>query len=302
MAASDEGGYQPILTPKAMGAVDSAAIRSGIDGYRLMLTAGAAISACVLENYAEASGAVVLCGPGNNGGDGYVAARNLVEAGMPVRLYSSVDPERLKGDAARARDDWSGNIHALADLDWRDDEVIVDALFGAGLDRPIDGQIAEAIMAVVSSELPVVSADLPSGISGRTGRVQGVALSADHTVTFAAYKPGHFLMPGGSHCGTVHLVDIGIPQREIDAKDEGLWLNTPEIWDHELPLPDVSGHKYGRGHLCVFSGGFAQTGAARLAARCGLRAGAGTGHHSCPVIRNCRQRTPPDGDHAARDR
>lgn len=275
MTISEAGGHQPILTPKAMGEVDSAAIRSGIDGYRLMLTAGAAISACVLEHYPQASGAIVLCGPGNNGGDGYVAARGLAEAGMPVRLYSAVNPERLKGDAAKARDDWKGPIHPLADLDLGDGEVVVDALFGAGLDRPVEGGIAEAMMTVVASDRPVVAADLPSGISGRTGQVQGLALCADHTVTFAAFKPGHFLLPGGSYCGDVHLVDIGIPRREISAKDERLWLNTPEIWADELPVPDMSGHKYSRGHLCVFSGGFSHTGAARLAAGSALRAGAG---------------------------
>ncbi len=275
MAQSEAGGYQPILTPEAMGEVDSAAIRSGIEGYRLMLTAGAAISACVLQHYPEATRAIVLCGPGNNGGDGYVAARNLMDVGMPVRLYSSIDPGRLKGDAARARDDWPGTIHALSDLDWREGDVVVDALFGAGLDRPIAGEIAEAMMTVVSSELPVVAADLPSGISGRTGKVQGVALSADHTVTFAAYKPGHFLLPGADYCGELHLVDIGIPQREIDTHELDLWLNTPEIWGDLLPEPKLSGHKYSKGHLCVFSGAYSHTGAARLAAHSALRAGAG---------------------------
>ncbi|MDA4843932.1 NAD(P)H-hydrate dehydratase [Hoeflea poritis] len=275
MTVSEIRGHHPILTPKAMGEVDRAAIQSGIDGYRLMLIAGAAISACVLEHYPEATGAIVLCGPGNNGGDGYVAARGLAEAGMPVRLYSSVDPERLKGDAATARDDWQGPIHSLADLDWRDSEIVIDALFGAGLDRPVEGAVAEAMMTVVSSELPVVAADLPSGVSGRTGEVQGVALSAEHTVTFATYKPGHFLVPGADYCGDVHLIDIGIPQREIDAHDQNLWLNTPEIWSDRIPEPKLSGHKYSKGHLGVFSGAFSHTGAARLAAHSALRAGAG---------------------------
>ncbi|MCP4997362.1 MAG: NAD(P)H-hydrate dehydratase [Hyphomicrobiales bacterium] len=264
-----------ILTPATMAKVDSAAIGSGIDGYGLMVTAGSAISACVLERYPQATGALILCGPGNNGGDGYVAARFLQASGMPVRLYSLVDPDKLTGDAARARDDWHGPIEKLQDMNCESGQVAVDALFGAGLDRPIEGQAAEAMQKVLESGLPVVAADLPSGISGRTGQIEGVALKAAHTVTFAASKPGHYLLPGAQHSGHMHLVDIGIPQRMIDDHCEQLWLNTPEIWSGSLPSISSSGHKYTRGHLGVFSGSFAQTGAARLAAQAALRSGAG---------------------------
>ena len=266
---------QPIVTPQTMGRIDAAAIGSGIDGYRLMLAAGSAMSACVLARYPSAAGAIVLCGPGNNGGDGYVAARCLAEAGMPVQLYSSVEPDRLKGDAARARGDWQGAVHSLDTLDCRDDHVIIDALFGAGLDRPVEGLIAQALSQVAKSGLPVVAADLPSGISGRTGQVQGVAPNAEHTVTFAALKPGHLLLPGAGHCGEIHLVDIGIPRRVVEAHAEALWRNDPVIWSAQLPLAKTSGHKYTRGHLCVFSGSFSRTGAARLAAQSALKSGAG---------------------------
>ncbi|MEX3008787.1 NAD(P)H-hydrate dehydratase [Hoeflea sp. TYP-13] len=271
----DATARQLILTPTEMVEVDSAAISSGIAGYGLMITAGSAVSACVLENYPQAKGALVLCGPGNNGGDGYVAARFLQESGMPVRLYSLIDPAGLKGDAARARDDWHGPILDLTTLECADDHVVIDALFGAGLDRNIEGVGAAAIEAVVSSGLPVVTADLPSGISGRTGQTAGVALRAEHTVTFAALKPGHLLMPGADHCGDVHLIDIGIPSRVIDNHCERLWLNGPSLWAPELPAPSPSGHKYKRGHLGIFSGPFSQTGAARLAAQSALHAGAG---------------------------
>ncbi|MCY6380927.1 NAD(P)H-hydrate dehydratase [Hoeflea prorocentri] len=265
----------PIVTPQTMGRIDAAAIGSGIEGYRLMLIAGSAISACVLEYYSEAVGAIVLCGPGNNGGDGYVAARYLAEAGMPVLLYSSIEPERLKGDAGRARADWSGPVYPLEELDCMPGYVVVDALFGAGLDRPIEGLIEETIAAITASALPVVAADLPSGISGRTGQVQGTALQAEHTVTFAALKPGHLLLPGAGCSGETHLVDIGIPRRVIDEHNEAMWRNDPALWGADLPVTGAAGHKYTRGHLCVFSGSFSHTGAARLAAHSALRSGAG---------------------------
>lgn len=266
---------QIILTPATMGNVDASAIGSGIDGYGLMLCAGSAISACVLEHYPQAHRAIVLCGPGNNGGDGYVAARLLLASGMPVDLYSMVDPNSLKGDAARAFQDWEGDVKSLDELVCSSDCVVVDALFGAGLDRPIAGAVASAIEAVLESDMPVVAADLPSGISGRTGQIEGVALKAAHSVTFAAFKPGHFLYPGAGHCGQLHLIDIGIPGRVIDAHAEDLWVNTPDLWSGDLPAPALSGHKYSRGHLGVFSGSFSATGAARLAAQSALKTGAG---------------------------
>lgn len=264
-----------ILTPQTMGKVDASAIGSGINGYGLMVCAGSAISACVLEHYPQAHRAIVLCGPGNNGGDGYVVARLLQESGMPVELYSLVDPQTLKGDAAKAFQDWDGTVNSLEGFVCPPDCVVVDALFGAGLDRPVKGVAAEAIQAVLDSNAPVVAADLPSGISGRTGQIEGVALKARHSVTFAACKPGHFLYPGAGHCGKVHLIDIGIPDRVIEAHAENLWVNTPDLWSGDLPSPAASGHKYSRGHLGVFSGSFAATGAARLAAQSALKAGAG---------------------------
>ncbi|MEM6463368.1 MAG: NAD(P)H-hydrate dehydratase [Pseudomonadota bacterium] len=266
---------QIILTPAAMGEVDAAAIGSGIDGYGLMQTAGSAISACVLKNYPQAESAVILCGPGNNGGDGYVAARFLRAAGMPAKLFSLSEPKGLKGDAARAYADWGAAVEPISDLVANRGTVIVDALFGAGLDRPIQGAAAAAMEVVLDSGLPVVAADLPSGINGRSGRIEGIALKAAHTVTFAAYKPGHFLFPGADHCGALELIDIGIPQRVIDSHSENLWRNEPCIWSASLPELTPSGHKYMRGHLGVFSGGHSHTGAARLAAQSALRSGAG---------------------------
>ena len=265
----------PLVTPTEMASVDRAAIASGIDGYGLMEAAGAALSACALAHYPQAGHATIVCGPGNNGGDGYVAARQLRAAGMPVSVHSLVDPARLTGDAARARDDWTGPIEPLDEVPLRDSTIVIDALFGGGLDREIEGTAAAVIDAINQSDAAVIAADLPSGISGRSGVVFGSALNADHTVTFVAPKPGHYLFPGSAHCGTVHVADIGIPWRFVEALQQNLWRNDPPVWRAVLPHIQKADHKYSRGHLCVFSGGFSSTGAARMAAAAGLRAGAG---------------------------
>ncbi len=265
----------PLVSPVEMASVDRAAISSGIDGYQLMEIAGAALAACVLKHYPHAQNAVVLCGPGNNGGDGYVAARHLHAAGLPVSVHSLVDVAKLAGDAAKARDEWTGPISALNAMTLPEGSVVVDALFGGGLDRAIEGNAAATINAINLAGVPVVAADLPSGISGRSGEIFGTALQADHTVTFVAPKPGHYLLPGADHCGVLHVIDIGIPGRFIEALQVIMWRNDPAVWRASLPKAQPGDHKYSHGHLGVFSGGFASTGAARLAALAGLKAGAG---------------------------
>lgn len=265
----------PLISPTDMAAVDRAAIKSGISGYQLMESAGSAVSACILQHYPGAGKVLVLCGPGNNGGDGYVAARRLRECGLSVAVSSLVDPQGLKGDAARARDDWEGPIGQFEGTGLSDDTIVIDAIFGGGLDRPIEGAAQSMIEAISDRGLPVVSADLPSGVSGYSGEIFGTALRAEHTVTFAAARPGHFLLPGIVHCGSLQIVDIGIPRRFLHEDERRLWLNGPAIWRSSVPETGPAGHKYTKGHLGVFSGSFARTGAARLAALAGLRTGAG---------------------------
>lgn len=265
----------PLMSPKEMAAVDRAAICSGISGYGLMETAGSAISACILRCYPDAGRIVVLCGPGNNGGDGYVAARRLKDCGLSVAVSSLVDTQMLTGDAARARDDWHGPIGTLEAANLSDGPIVLDALFGGGLDRPVKGAARAVIEATNQKGLSVVSADLPSGISGYSGEVFGAAIKAEHTVTFAAARPGHYLQPGVAHCGRVQIIDIGIPHRYLLGNERNLWLNGPAVWQSQIPDHGPDGHKYTKGHLAVFSGPFARTGAARLAASAGLRAGAG---------------------------
>ena len=261
-----------LVTPAAMGAIDTAATQSGLDGFALMQAAGAHVAAVFLAEYPGALRAVVLCGPGNNGGDGYVAARLLLQSGVDVVRHGSAP--RPGGDAATAFEACPGPIAPLGD--WRPlpGDVIVDALFGAGLDRPVGAEVADVIARAHAADTPVIAVDLPSGLSGRTGVATGACFAAAHTVTFAALKPGHLLMPGRALCGRVHLCDIGIPARLIRSA-ETLWRNHAGLYRDHLPVQSAASHKYSRGHLAVFSGPLIAGGASRLAAMAGHRAGAG---------------------------
>lgn len=261
-----------LVTPSAMGRIDAAAVASGLEGYGLMQAAGAHVAACVLAHFPGIQRAVVLCGPGNNGGDGHVAARLLAENGVPVVRYGL--PPKAGGDAARADAECALPFLRLDDWDPEAGEVVVDALFGAGLDRPVGPEIAAVIDRVTAAGIPVVSVDLPSGLSGRTGEATGPCFRAVHTVTFAALKPGHLLMPGRDLCGHVELCDIGIPARLI-VSDDAAWRNHEGLYLNSLPAMSAAQHKYSRGHLVVFSGPLISGGAARLSATAGLRAGAG---------------------------
>ena len=263
-----------LIGPREMGQVDSDAAASGIDSFRLMVSAGEAVAAVALRFYPGALRFAVLCGPGNNGGDGYVAASALARAGGEVSVFA-IGAEDLKGDATKAAEHWGGRIVPLDDYGPAAGDVVIDALFGAGLNRDVPSPVKEVIGAVTRLSLPVVAADIPSGIDGETGEVRGAAFHAEHTVTFMAKKPAHLLLPGREHCGTLHVADIGIPKRLVGARAGRLWENTPALWSAHLPSASPESHKYSRGHLAVFSGGPTSSGAARLSASAGLKAGAG---------------------------
>ncbi len=264
-----------LLTPSAMGEVDAAAAASGIDSFGLMEKAGQAVAAAVLRLFPGGERFVVLCGPGNNGGDGYVAARALQESGAAVALFHLGDPAKLRGDAATARSRCPIPGEPLETWCPAKRDVIVDAIFGAGLARAVPPAVADVVQRVDEAGLPVVAVDLPSGIDGRTGAVMGAAFRSRHTVTFMTRKPGHLLLPGRLYCGTVETFDIGIPFRLVEAKHERLFVNGPREWLAALPTTDAAAHKFRRGHLTVFSGPATATGAARLAAAAALRTGAG---------------------------
>ncbi|MCW5731739.1 MAG: NAD(P)H-hydrate dehydratase [Alphaproteobacteria bacterium] len=263
-----------LLSVEEMSRADRFAIAAGIPGERLMENAGAGVATAIMQRFAPRP-VLVLCGPGNNGGDGFVVARRLVAAGWPVRLALLGPADRLKGDAALMAKRWQGPVEGLAPALLDDAVLVVDALFGAGLERPIEGLCAELIGELNRRRLDVVAIDLPSGISGDSGAVRGIAPQARLTVTFFRKKPGHLLLPGREHCGEVEVVDIGIPPAALEEIKPRQWENAPALWLPRWPGPGAREHKYARGHALVVSGPGHATGAARLAARAALRVGAG---------------------------
>lgn len=265
-----------LLTPTEMAAADRLTIDGGTPGIELMERAGRAVADAVAQRYPRGAPQVtVVAGPGNNGGDGFVAARILAGRGFPVRMLLLGDRERLRGDAAEAAKRWLGKTEPATPHALNDAGLVVDALFGAGLDRPVEGEARAMIEAINATGVPVIAVDLPSGIHGGSGAIMGAAVQAAQTVTFFRRKPGHLLMPGRAHCGAVEVADIGIPERVLDTIKPRLFANAPALWSTSFPVPKTQGHKYSRGHAVVLSGGVSSTGAARLAARGALRAGAG---------------------------
>jgi hydroxyethylthiazole kinase-like uncharacterized protein yjeF len=264
-----------LLTPKEMGAADRAAIQGGpFDGITLMRNAGAAVASVIMERFAKARHVDVLCGPGNNGGDGYVVASLLGQSGVDVRLWRS-EPPRAGTDAALAADACAVAARPLGKFHPGPGGLIVDALFGAGLSKPLKSEYARAVEEIEAADLPVIAVDLPSGISGDSGKALGPAISANITVTFFRKKPGHLLYPGRAHCGETIVADIGIHPSVLKKVSISSFENVPDLWIGDFPVLHVDSHKYARGHVGVFSGGPASTGAARLSAMAAARAGAG---------------------------
>ena len=264
-----------LLTNAEMAQADRLAISGGIAGIDLMENAGAAVAEAVAARRGPASSVTVVAGPGNNGGDGFVAARLLAERGYRLEVMLIGEVGRLKGDAALAAKSWGKPIAPAEPGGLDRADIIVDALFGAGLDRPVEGLARAMIEAMNAQSAPVVSVDLPSGINGTSGAIMGVAVKAAHTVTFFREKPGHLLLPGRLHCGSVSVADIGIPATILARIAPRTFANVPALWRESFPVPRHEGHKYDRGHAVVVSGPSWSTGAARLAARGALRAGAG---------------------------
>src|SRR5262249_18443697 len=252
-------------------AADAATLAGGRPGTSLMEAAGRAVASAVSDRYRRQP-VLVLCGPGNNGGDGFVAARCLQAAAWPVRLGLLGEPGNLTGDAAWAASQWQGPTER-ASLDLLDDRPLVsDGLFGAGLARPIEGLAASLIARIGHAGCSVVAVDVPSGLHGDSGEIMGSAPHADLTVTFFRGKPGHYSVNGLRLCGELRIADIGIPASVLAGIGSRLWLNEPTLWP--LRLLARADHKYARGHLTILGGAIA-TGAARLAALAGRRSGAG---------------------------
>ena len=264
-----------LLTTAQIADADRIAIGSGVPGITLMENAGRAVADRVTQRHPPGSRIVVVAGPGNNGGDGFVAARLLAARGYHGRVLLVGSRERLRGDAAVAAKQWTGAVEAPDCGTLRGADCIIDSVFGAGLDRPVTGVPRQIIEAMNAADAPVIAVDLPSGINGNTGAVMGVAVRARETVTFFRRKPGHLLLPGRLHCGPVTVADIGIPESVFSTVHVDILVNRPELWGAHFPVPRINAHKYTRGHAVIVSGDVSHTGAARLAARGALRAGAG---------------------------
>ena len=274
----DRGGLE-VLSVARMARADSATIAAGTPGVALMEHAAAAVARAVRRRWTPRP-TLVLCGPGNNGGDGFGAAALLADAGWPVTVALLGDRAALRGDAAVMAARWGGPVRGLDPAAVADAALVVDALFGAGLSRPVEGAAAAMLEAVAASGVPgapgvpVVAVDVPSGVDGDSGAVSGTAAPARVTVTFCRPKPAHLLTPGRALCGEVELADIGIDPATVAAVGHDARVNGPALWRDRLPLPAPDTHKYRRGHAVV-AGGARLTGAARLAARAALRVGAG---------------------------
>ncbi len=262
-----------ILTPREMYEADALASgRFNVQSAKLMENAGRAVAEVILARFAKCRVAVI-CGPGNNGGDGFVVARLLAAKKWSVVVYLAADHLPRAGDAAVMAKRWKGAVKPFGDFGMAfvgksKPQLIVDAIFGAGLNADFPALWAEAIAA---AHVPVVAVDVPSGLDGLTGHVRGASVKADVTVTFFRKKPGHVLEPGRRLCGDVVVAHIGIPAAVLDQIK-------PKLWENDAPAIRpiaIEAHKFSRGAVIVWSGPELQTGASRLAALAAARGGAG---------------------------
>jgi hydroxyethylthiazole kinase-like uncharacterized protein yjeF len=263
-----------VLTTAEMERADRLTIAAGTPGFALMLSAGQAVAEAAMELAAEGP-VLVVAGGGNNGGDGFVAAAELAARGREVSVILLCERDSLQGDAALAARGWKYPVLPFNPQAIGRPALIIDALFGAGLNRPVKGEPHDMIEAINANGAPVLAVDLPSGVNGDTGAVMGVALRAIETVTFFRRKPAHLLLPGRIHCGRVRVADIGIDAGVLEEIKPQSFENIPQFWRKAFPVPQIDGHKYARGHVVAVSGDVAATGAARMSARGSLRAGAG---------------------------
>ena len=259
-------GRPELLTPHEMALADAASPGLGVPGPVLMANAGRAVARAVQARFRPRR-TLVLCGPGNNGGDGYIAARLLAQQGWPVAV-AALAPPRTGSDAAGAAAQWHGPAAPFTSDEAARGTLVIDAVFGAGLARDVDGLVADTLRA----SHRVVAVDVPSGLDGATGAIRGFAPQAALTITFFRLKPGHLLLPGRERCGEIVLADIGMPPGVLQQARPNTFTNLPELWP--LPRPGAEAHKYSRGHVTVL-GSATMTGAARLAADAARRAGAG---------------------------
>jgi hydroxyethylthiazole kinase-like uncharacterized protein yjeF len=264
-----------LLTPREMGEADRFAMRAGVPGLTLMERAGYAVARVAVGLARTQGRIIVLCGPGGNGGDGFVAARWLQAWGYPTTVFLNGERSALRGDAAHMAGLWAGEVAPAAAFSPEGADLVIDALYGAGLSRDVDGLAAQCVARINAWGGKTLAVDVPSGLDGETGAVRGVAVAATATVTFFRLKPGHLLSSGKGRPGRLVLADIGIPAAALDEIAPQAFANQPKLWLQALPTLSALSHKYVRGAALVLSGEAHRTGAARLAARAALRIGAG---------------------------
>jgi len=259
-----------LLTPAEMYRADALAVKADVPSLTLMENAGRAVAEAIVRRFG-ARPVTVLAGPGNNGGDGFVTARHLRAWGWPIDILSLCRTTEYRGDAARMASLWGAESAPLNGAKLRENTLVIDALFGAGLSKPLPPEAAALAEEAARLRLPVVSIDVPSGLDGATGKPLGACFQTDLTVTFFRKKPGHVLEPGRVLCGETVVADIGIPDSVLAEIAPKSHENGPP----ELKKRAQNAHKYTSGHAIVVSGDATHTGAARLAAMAALRAGAG---------------------------
>jgi hydroxyethylthiazole kinase-like uncharacterized protein yjeF len=276
---------QCILTTAQMAEADQICIAEletlGRSGADLMEEAGLSVVRVIQKRF-NGNKVLVLCGPGNNGGDGFVIARHLRDSGWHVHLALLGDVNNLKGDAARMAERWQGDIENIYQTGLEGFDVIVDAIFGTGLCREISGDLKEVFENINTSDAIKIAVDIPSGVDGNTGKILGSVIRADRTITFCRLKPAHVLYPSKEICGEITIADIGIPDRVVHKTNPDIFVNCPSLWQHKLPNFSGDFHKYDRGHAVIVGGDRTHTGAGRLAAMAALRIGAGLVSVSCP--------------------
>jgi len=263
-----------ILSCKNHKDLDKRTIKKFIPGYKLMENAGGVIFKIIKKKFKKKKKIKILCGPGNNGGDGFVVAKLLEENGFQdVELFCLVTKNKLKGDAKIAANNFNKNLKSFNDFKISSNDLIIDGIFGSGLKRNISGNLKKIIEKINLKKPYCISIDTPSGINGDTGEIQGTALKSNDTITFTTKKPGHLLSPGSEYCGNVIVGDIGINLEKLSFKPR-IFENHPDNWRSKFPWPNQKSHKYTRGFSLIICGE-KMTGASRLAARAAARIGCG---------------------------
>jgi NAD(P)H-hydrate epimerase len=277
----------PVLDNETMREADRHTIEDlGVPGIVLMENAATGVVEALREGFPDARRVLILCGPGNNGGDGLAAARHLANGGHDVRVFLIGSEDRLSPDAATNYrlaiafgvdvDLVTGNDLGLLDevLAQQPPDVVMDALLGTGIDRPLGGRLEDVAERIAASGLPVLAVDVPTGLSGSSAQVPGTVLPADLTVTFAALKRCHVLPPACIQCGEVAVVEIGIPGSALEASCDLRWVENEDV---ALLLPDRpdDGHKGRFGHLLIVAGAVGRGGAVAMAANSAVVVGSG---------------------------